>query len=135
VRSPGGGPDQGSALHRFAPQRRDAAHKFRGELELPTAESICPCFDRVFVNRVIVKSASAAPAVVINKGHGRFPPCALAENAPFQDGRHDIVSILKNVCSDDEIFANDALNRITPSVDQWLQVLDDNGRKGPNHGR
>ena len=80
------------------------------------------------------KECKHRATVVINKGHRRFPPCALAENAPFQDGRHDIMSILENVRFDDEILANDALNRMAPSVDQRLQVLDDRGRKGPRHG-
>ena len=72
--------------------------------------------------------------IIIDENHGRFTPGALSENAPFQDGGNHIVSILKNVRFDNKIFANDALNRIAPAVDQRLQVLDDRGRKGPRHG-
>src|SRR5439155_261169 len=53
----------------------------------------------------------------------------------FQYRRDSIVSVLKNVRFDDEILANDAFNRIVPSVDQRLQILDDRGRKSPRHGR
>src|SRR4029450_206811 len=105
------------------------------ELRLPAAKRVRPGFDCVFVNVLIVQSADAAPAIVINKIHRRFPPLALPKNTPLQNRCHNVMSVPENVCFDDEILANDALYRVTPAVDQWLQILDDDRRKSPSHGQ
>jgi hypothetical protein len=85
------------------------------------------------VNGLIVQSANAAPSIVINEIHRRFPPCALSKDTPFQGRCHDVVPILENVRFHNQVFANDALYRVAPAVDKRLQILDDNGRKSPSH--
>ena len=134
ARALGGGLDQRCALHGFAPQRRNASLKFGRELALPSPKCVGPCFDGVFVDGVVIKRANTAPAVVIDKDHGRLPPLLFSENSPLQDGRDNIVPVLENVRLNNEIFANDAFYWISPAIDQWLQVFDDRGRKGPRHG-
>src|SRR5206468_7445531 len=107
----------GRAFQRFASQIGDATLKFFFELALPAAKSICPRFDSVFVDSLVIKRAYSAPTIVIDETHRGLPTCTLPDHTPFQNGGHDIVSILKNVCFNDEIFANDALYRIMPAVE------------------
>jgi hypothetical protein len=76
-----------------------------------------PRFNSVFVNGLVIKRADSAPTIVIDETHWRFPPCAFPDDAPLEDGGHDVVSILKNVCFNGEIFANDPLYRIMPAVE------------------
>jgi hypothetical protein len=59
---------------------------------------------------------------------------SLPDGAPLQDSRNDVVSVLKDVRFDYEIFADDALYWVAPAINQRLQVFDDGGRKGPKHG-
>src|SRR6266568_1906947 len=94
------------------------------------AKCVGPRLDRVFVNGAIVKSTNATPAVVIDESHRRFTPVSLPEGAPLQDGRNDVMPVLKDVRFDYEIFADEALYWIAPAINQRLQVLDDGGRKG-----
>jgi hypothetical protein len=44
------------------------------------------------------------------------------------------VSILEYVRFHNQVFANDALYGVTATVNQRLQILNDNGRKSPSHG-
>jgi hypothetical protein len=117
TRSAGRSFHQSRAFQGFASQIGNAALKFFCELALPTAKSISPRFDSVFVKGVVIERANSAPPIVIDETHGRFPPRAFPENAPFQNGRDYIVSILKNVRLHGEIFANDSLYRVTPAID------------------
>ena len=87
------------------------------------------------MNGLVIQRANPAPAVVVDETHGRFPPCAFSDDPPLQNGRHYIVAILKNVGLHGEIFASDSLYRVTPTLDQRPQVLDDNGWKRPSHER
>jgi hypothetical protein len=68
------------------------------------------------VNSLIVESAHAAPAIIINENHGRFPPRSLANNPPFQNRRNHIVAILENVGFDYQIFAQNTLDRGTAAI-------------------
>jgi hypothetical protein len=85
------------------------------------------------VNGLIVEGAHAAPAIVINKHHRRFPPCPLANNTPLQNRRNNVVSILENVGFDNQIFAHDALDRGTAAINQRLHVVDHHRWKRPGH--
>src|SRR5207244_9939890 len=107
----------GRAFQRFASQIGDATLKFFYELALPAAKRVCPRFDSVFVNRLVIKRAYSAPTIVIGETHRRFPPCAFPEDAPLQNGGHHVVPVLKDVCFNAEIFANDPLYRIMPAVE------------------
>jgi hypothetical protein len=118
TRSPGGGLEQSGAFECFASQPRDASAEFGSELLLPPAKRIGPCLDCVFVNRDIVETANATPAVIIEVSHGRFPPSSFPENAPLLDSRNHIMPVFKNVRSDDEIFADDAFYRVATAVNQ-----------------
>jgi hypothetical protein len=62
-------------------------------------------------------------------------PTRFTEHSPFQNGGYDIVAVFKDVRFNNEIFADNAFDRIAPAVDQRLQVLNDCGRKRPKHGR
>ena len=104
------------AFQRFAAQVGDPALKFLCELLLPAAERICPRFDCVFVNGLIVEGAHAAPPIVINKRHRRFPPRTLANNTPLQNRRNHVVAILENVGFYNQIFAHDPLDRGTSAI-------------------
>ena len=133
MRSLGGRLEQSSAFQRFAPELRDASPEFRGELPSPSGKLIRPRLDRVFVNRAVVKRADAAPAVVVDERHGRFSPLSLPENAPFQDCCNHIMPVFKDVRFDEEIFADDAFYRVTPAVNQRLQIFYNRRRKGRKH--
>jgi hypothetical protein len=87
------------------------------------------------MNGLVIERANPAPAIVIDEIHGCFPPRAFAEDTPLQNGCDYVMSIFKNVRFHCEIFANDALYRVTTALDQRLQVLDDNRWKRPGHGR
>src|SRR5262249_59513737 len=63
----------------------------------------------------------------------RSPPRSLANHTPLQNRRDNIVTILENVGFDYQIFANDALDRRTPAINQRLHVVDDHRWKRLSH--
>ena len=105
------------AFHCFASQIRNTCLKFLFELALPTAKRVRPCLYGVFVNGLVIECADPAPTIVIDEIHRRFPPCPFPDHAPLQNGGHDVVPVLKNVCFNAEIFAKDPLYRIMPAVE------------------
>src|SRR4029453_8310978 len=100
----------------FASKIRNPALKFLCELLLPNGEWVRPGFHGVFVNGLIVEGAHAAPAIVINKRHRRFPPRTLANNTPLQNRRTHVVAILENSRFYNQIFAPDPLDRGTSAI-------------------
>jgi hypothetical protein len=97
----------------------------------PAAKRIGPGLDRVFISRIFVKRARAAPTVVIDMCHGGLVPVGGADNSPLQDGRHEIVPILEDISLNRQIFADDTLDWITAAIDQRPKILDNGGRKSP----
>jgi hypothetical protein len=134
ARTSGGSFYQSRAFERFASKIGNPRFKFLCELRLPTAKNVCPCFDCVFVNVLIVQSANAAPAIVIDEIHRRFPPRPFPKNTPLQNRSYDVVPVPENVRFHNQVLANDALYGVAAAVDQRLQILDHNGRKSPSHG-
>src|SRR5437763_6332480 len=100
---------------------------------LPAAEGVGPRFDGVFVDRVFVESADAAPAIVIDMRHRRLMPVGFAKLPPFHRRGDDIVAVLENVRFHGEIVADDALDHVAPAVHERLQILDNGGGKSPRH--
>jgi hypothetical protein len=101
--------------------------------EPSNASRIRPCLYGVFVNGLVIDCADPAPTIVIDEIHRRFPPCPFPEDAPLQNGGHNVVPVPKNVRFNGQILTNDPLYRIIPAVEQRLQVLDDNRWKLPSH--
>ena len=132
--APRGGFEQSGPFQRFARQRGNASLELFTKLALPPAKGVRPGFDCVFVDGVLVEGADAAPAVVVDEGHGRFVPVILSENAPLQESGHDIVPIFEDVRFHHKVFADHALDRVTSAVNERLQILDDGSGKGPRHG-
>src|SRR4029077_4704334 len=87
VSAPRGGFEQSGPFQRLTCQLGNASLKLCSKLALPPAKGIRPGFDRVFVDGVLVEGADAAPAIVVDEGHGCFVPGILSENAPLQEGR------------------------------------------------
>jgi hypothetical protein len=67
-------------------------------------------------------------------GHGRFVPFGFAETPPFEHSSDDVVTVLKNVGLDCEIVAHDPLDHVAAAIHQRLQILNNGGGKGPEHG-
>lgn len=44
-------------------------------------------------------------------------PARFADKAPFQPGRHDVMTVFENVCFNRKIVADDALDWIAAAVD------------------
>ena len=84
---------------------------------------------------LVVEGADAAPAIVIDEKHRRFPPRALPKNAPLQNCRYHVVAILEEVRFNNEIFGNDPLDRITAAIYQRSHVLNHHGWKRTGHAR
>src|SRR5438477_6834548 len=78
VGTPRSGLEQSRPFQPFARQRGNASLELFTKLALPPAKGVRPGFDRVFVDSVLVEGADAAPAVVVDEGHGRFMPVILS---------------------------------------------------------
>ena len=68
-----------------------------------------------------VERAHSSPAIIVNGRHSRFVPVRFAEHAPLQDGCHNIVTILENICLNHEVFADHAFDRIATAIHERLQ--------------
>jgi len=62
-------------------------------------------------------------------------PSKFSQPPPLQSGSDDIVPILENVCLDYQIVANDPLYRVSATIDERLQILDNRCRKSTGHAR
>src|SRR5262245_15695098 len=85
------------------------------------------------MNSLIVESARAAPPIIIDKRHRRFPPRPLANHTPLQNCRNDVMAILENVGFDYEIFAYNSLDWRTAAINQRLHVVNHHRWKPPSH--
>src|SRR5205085_5606715 len=127
--------DQRRAFERFAAQGSDASFELRGKFVLPAGKSVNPSFHRIFVNRIFIKSAGPAPAIVIDESHRRLVPASFAHHSPFQRRRDNVVPFFENIGFDHQIFAGHPLDRVATAIDQRLEIFNDRARKGLKHGR
>ena len=129
----GGGGEERRALQCFAHQIGHAGFEFGGKLVLPSTENVRPGFHRVFIGRVFVDGKHPPPTIVIDVFHRGFVPARLADHAPFQGRRDDVMTVLENIGLYHDVLPDDALDRVTASIDEWLQVLDDGGGELTRH--
>ena len=122
-------PREARAFQCFARQIRNARFELGGEFVLPPAEGVGPRLNRVFVDRVFVNVNRHPASDRYRRESWRSRASGFPENAPFQNRRHDVVSILENVGFDDQILSHDALDRIAPAIDQRLEIFDNSGGK------
>jgi hypothetical protein len=66
--------------------------------------------------------------------HGRFMPASLARYPPFQSRCDNVVSVSKNVGFDHDIFADDALDRVPPAINQRPKIFNDGAGEPTRHG-
>ena len=109
--------DQRRAFERFASQGRNACFELGRKFVLPARERVNPGFHGVFVDGVFIKGTRPTPAIVIDQFHRRLVPTGFAHHSPFQRRRDNIVAFLENIGLDDQIFAGNALDRVTAAID------------------
>ena len=108
--------DQRCAFERFALQGRNAGFELGRKFVLPARERVNPSFHSVFVDGVFIKRTDPTPAIVNDQFHRRLVPTGFGHHSPLQCRRDNIVTFLKNISLDDQIFAGDAFYWVTTAV-------------------